>query len=114
VVVCVLGVAVLATAANNKFGVAEVHRINFVNSVRVGDVVLPRGDYEIRHAMEGDNHIMIFQRVGGKAAEARVKCELVPLTQKASQTQRTYVTNASNEQVLHELVFAGETAKHVF
>ncbi len=43
---CVLGVAVLATAANNKFGVADVLKINFMNSVRIGDVVLPQGDYE--------------------------------------------------------------------
>jgi len=113
-IVCVLGVAVLATAANNKFGVADVHKINFMNSVRIGDVVLPQGDYEIRHVMEGENHIMVFHRIGGKTAEARVKCELVPLPQKASQTQRSYVTNAANEQVLHELVFAGESAKHVF
>jgi hypothetical protein len=114
-IVCVLGLAVLATAANNKFGVADVHRINFLNSIRVGDVVLPQGDYEIRHVMEGDSHIMVFQKLGsGKPVEARVKCELVPLTQKASQTQKSYVTNAANEHVLRELVFAGEKAKHVF
>ena len=114
-IVCVLGLAVLATAANNKFGVADVHRVSFVNNVRVGDVVLPQGDYEIRHVMEGENHIMVFHRIGGKnTPDARVKCELVPLQKKASQSQRSYVTNAANEQVLHELVFAGETAKHVF
>src|SRR5258705_5676166 len=92
-IVCVLGVAVLATAANNKFGVADVHKINFMNSVRIGDVVLPQGDYEIRHVMEGENHIMVFHRMGGKTAEARVKCELVPLPPKASQTQRSYRTD---------------------
>jgi len=113
-IVCVLGVAVLATATNNKFGVADVHKVNFLNSVRIGDLVLPQGDYEVRHVMEGQDHIMVFHRLGGQTADARVKCELVPLAQKASQTQRTYTTNASKEQVLHELVFAGETAKHVF
>ncbi len=111
----VLGMAVLATAANNKFGVADFHKVNFLNRVRVGEVVLPQGDYEVRHVMEGENHVMVFHRVGGgKTVDARVKCELVPLAQKASQTQRTYVTNAAKEPVLHELVFAGETAKHVF
>lgn len=114
VIVCVLGMAVLATAANNKFGVADIHKVSFMNNVRVGDALLPQGDYEIRHVMEGENHLMVFHRIGGKTFEARVKCELVPLPQKANQTQRTYVTNAANEQVLHELVFAGETAKHVF
>ncbi len=114
-IVCVLGVAVLATAANNKFGVADVHKVNFLNSVRIGDVVLPEGDYEVRHVMEAENHIMVFHKIGGrKVVDVKVKCELVPLTQKASQTQKSYVTNAAKEQVLRELVFAGETAKHVF
>jgi len=88
-IVCVPGGAVLATAANNKVGVADVHKINFLNSVRIGDVVLPQGDDEIRHVMEGEN----------------------PLPQKASQPQQSYVTNASKEQVLHEFVFASENAK---
>ena len=64
-IVCVPGGAVLATGANNKVGVADVHKINFLSSVRIGDVVLPQGDDEIRHVMEGEN----------------------PLPQKASQTQ---------------------------
>jgi hypothetical protein len=114
-IVCVLGLAVLATAANNKFGVADVHRVNFVNSVRVGDTLLSQGDYEVKHVMEAENHIMVFHRIGGgKQVDVRVKCTLVPLPQKASQTQKSYVRNAANEQVLQELVFAGETAKHVF
>ncbi len=54
---------------------ADVHKINFLSSVRIGDVVLPQGDDEIRHVMEGEN----------------------PLPQKASQTQQSYVTNASKE-----------------
>jgi hypothetical protein len=113
-IVCVLGLAVLATAANNKFGVAEVHKVNFLNSIRVGDVLLPQGDYEVRHVMEGENHIMVFHKLSGKPVEARVKCELVTLPRKASQTQKAYLTNAANEQVLQELVFEGESAKHVF
>src|SRR5215510_8927250 len=113
-IVCVLGLAVLATAANNKFGVADVHRVNFVNSVRIGDTLLPQGDYEVKHVMEAENHLMVFHRIGGKGVDVRAKCTLVPLPQKASQTQKSYLRNAANEQVLQELVFAGETAKHVF
>ena len=114
-IVCVLGLAVLATAANNKFGVADVHRVNFVKSIRVGDTVLPQGEYDIKHVMEAENHIMVFHRIGGgKTADVRVKCTLLPLPQKATQTLKSYVRNDANEQVLQELVFAGETAKHVF
>jgi len=115
VIVCGLGLAVLATAANNQFGVAEVHRVNFVNSVRIGDTVLPQGDYEVKHVMEAENHIMVFHRIGGrKTTDVKAKCTLVPLPQKASQTQKSYLRNAANEQVLQELVCQGETAKHVF
>src|SRR5215475_3896024 len=72
-IVCVLGLAVLATAANNKFGVADVHRINFANSIRVGDTVLPQGEYDIKHVMEAEKHIMVFHRIGGgKTPDVRV------------------------------------------
>jgi hypothetical protein len=114
-IVCVLGLAVLATAANNKYGVADVHRVNFSNSIRIGDAQLPPGEYEIKHVMEAENHIMVFHRIGGgKTVDVRAKCTLVPLPQKASQTQKSYVRNAADQPVLRELVFAGETAKHVF
>jgi len=116
VVVCVLGVSVLLSAGPNKFGVADTRQLKFEHPTRVGDVVLPIGEYQVLHTMDGDNHIMVFKQVHAKAtpAEAKVKCSLIPLQAKADQTQQVYVLNASNERVLHELVFRGDTAKHVF
>ena len=114
VVVCVLMVAVVASAGEN-LGIANSQRISFTGNVRIGDVLLPQGDYEIRHVMEGENHIMVFKKVGGgKPVEARVKCSLVPLTEKSKTTEKKYTLNAANEQVLQELVFRGDSAKHVF
>jgi len=114
-VVGVLALGVLATAENNKYGVADVAKINFTGPVRIGDAQLPAGDYEVRHTMEGENHIMVFHQLNvTRAAEARVKCTLVPLSQKATRTATTYTMNASNEQVVQEIVFRGDTAKHVF
>jgi hypothetical protein len=43
VVVCVLMVAVVASAGENM-GVANSQRINFTGNVRIGDVLLPQGD----------------------------------------------------------------------
>jgi hypothetical protein len=63
--------------------------------------------------MEGEEHIMVFQRAGSKD-EFKVKCTLVPLTEKASQDRKIYQMNAGNEKVLQELVFRGDMAKHVF
>ncbi|HXY52969.1 MAG TPA: hypothetical protein VEI01_26215 [Terriglobales bacterium] len=110
-----LALGVLATAENNKYGVADVTKITFTAPVRIGDAPLPAGDYEVRHTMEGENHIMVFRQLHvTNPAEAHVKCTLVPLSEKATRTATTYTVNASNEQVVQEIVFRGDTAKHVF
>jgi hypothetical protein len=44
----------------------------------------------------------------------RAKCTLIPLGAKADQDQKIYVLNAANERVLHEMVFKGDRARHVF
>jgi hypothetical protein len=89
--------------------------VSFVDPVRVGDTLLPKGDYEIRHTMKGEEHIMVFRQMRtSKPIEVSAKCTLVPLPEKASDTQTFYVMNAANERVLQELVFKGDSVKHVF
>jgi hypothetical protein len=110
---CVLVLGSLAMAGENNMGVADVSRVTFVAPMRVGTAVLPAGDYVVRHTMEGQEHIMVFQRVRSKD-EIKVKCTLVPLKQKADQNQTIYELKANNERVLQELVFRGDSAKHVF
>jgi hypothetical protein len=113
--VCVLGVSVLAVAGSGPMGIADVQKITFTGTVRIGEALLPAGQYEVRHVMEGENHIMVFQQLGKKnAPSVRVKCSLQPLAEKASQTQKIYTLNAANEQVMQAIVFQGDTAKHVF
>jgi len=115
VVVFVLLLNVAAFAADNPMGISDLYRINFVEKVRVADTLLPSGNYEIRHVMEGSDHIMIFHQVGvRKPAEVRAKCTLVALPAKAADDQKIYELNASSERVLHELIFKGDRAKHVF
>lgn len=115
VIVICLGFVVLLNAGQNQFGVADKYRVVFDNPIRVGDVVLPQGNYQIVHTMEGDNHVMVFTQEGVKSpVTTRAKCSLVPLQEKATETQKIYVLNANNERVLHELIFKGDTAKHVF
>jgi hypothetical protein len=113
--ILVLILGLFAVAGTNQMGVADSYRVNFSEPVRVADTLLPRGDYEIRHVMEGQDHIMIFRQLhSSKPVEVRAKCTLVPLTAKAPDSQKIYQLNASNERVLHELVFQGDRAKHVF
>ena len=114
IVMCIFILGAVS-AAENKLAIAETYKVNFSEQVRVADTLLPKGNYEIRHVMEGSNHIMVFRQLGTKKpVEVRAKCTLVPLSAKASESQTIYVLNAANQRVLQELVFRGEEAKHVF
>lgn len=113
--VVILSVTGLLMAKTNKYGVSDVRTVSFGGATRVGDVLLPAGDYQVRHVMEGDNHIMVFTQLGkNKPAEARVKCNLIPLKAKVHQSQVVYEVNAANERVLQILRFGGDSAEHVF
>ena len=114
VLMCVFMLGTLAVA-ENQLGIAGTYRVSFSEKVRVADTLLPQGNYEIRHVMEGTDHIMVFRQLGTKKpVEVRAKCTLVPLSAKATDDQKIYILNAANERVLHELVFKGDHAKHVF
>jgi len=113
--ICVVVLGAFAVATQNQFGVADVYRVTFAEKVRVADTLLPSGQYEIRHVMEGPDHFMVFRQVGTKhPIDVRAKCTLVPLPEKAAQDQKIYELNTANERVLHELIFKGDRAKHVF
>lgn len=109
-----LALSLVAMAGHNNFGVSDVARVTFNTPVRIGASLLPAGDYTVRHTMEGQEHVMVFQPVRGKAIDVKAKCALIQLGKKADQTRTVYEVNASNERVLRELVFRGDTAKHVF
>jgi len=113
VVVCVLVVVPLATAGGDM-GIRETGRVDFASPTRVAGTLLPAGEYVVRHTMEGQEHVMVFQSVNHKVQDVKAKCQLVQLGNKADQTRTVYQLNAANERVLQELVFAGDTAKHVF
>jgi hypothetical protein len=93
-------------------GVALKQEITFTAPTLVGGNLLPAGDYKVLHEMQGTDHIMIFKQMNGKA-EAKAKCNLVPLNAKAKTTEQRYTENAKNERVLIEMVFRGDTSKHV-
>ncbi len=111
---CVLGLSFLA-AAKNKFGVADSRSLTLTAPTLVGNVLLPAGDYKVTHTMDGENHIMVFKQLNTKKpAEARVKCQLVPLAQKAARDEAAFGFNAANQRTLHSIIFKGDTAQHVF
>jgi len=113
--ICVFGLSLLAAATQNKFGVADSRSLTLTAPTLVGDVLLPAGDYKVTHTMEGENHIMVFKQLNTKKpAEARVKCQLVPLAQKATREEVAFGLNAANQRTLHSMIFKGDTAQHVF
>lgn len=115
VAVCVLGLSMLAGAGQNQFGIADSRLIKFDTPMWVGNTLLPVGEYQVQHTMQGDNHIMVFKQQGGKQpVEVSVKCQLVPLPIKAEQTQKIYILNDKHERVLQALIFRGDTARHQF
>jgi phage terminase large subunit GpA-like protein len=110
--VVALGSMVMA-GSKNSMGIHEVNNVTFVAPVRIGTVLLPAGEYVVRHVMDQQDHIMVFKSVQGKD-EVKVKCTLVPLAKKADRSEEIYKVNAKNERELQELVFRGDTSKHVF
>ena len=111
-VLVVGGAALLSATDNAMAGVALKQEITFTGPTVIGGTLVPAGDYKVMHQMQGAEHIMIFKQIGGKA-EAKAKCNLVPLTEKAKTTEQRYNENAKNERVLVEMTFRGDTSKHV-
>ena len=72
-VMCILVVVPLAIAGGN-FGVRETGRIDFASPTRVAGTLLPAGEYVVRHTMEGQEHVMVFQSVKHKVQDAKAKC----------------------------------------
>ena len=113
-VLCVSGLLVAADL--NKFGVADKRQVTFYDPVKVGDTVLPAGEYRVLHTMEGDNHIMVFEQQNvskKKQATAKIKCELKPLDKAADANLIGYKNEGSNRS-LNFLQFKGDKAVHQF
>jgi hypothetical protein len=98
---------------SSKLGIAETRTITFSAPTVIGGTLLPAGDYKVTHQMQGQDHIMTFTQIGGKKAEAKTKCTLVPLGAKAQTNEQHTTLNAKNERVLTEMTFRGDTSKHV-
>lgn len=112
-IVLILCTAALVQATDNSLGIANKQTIVFNSPTVVGGTLLPAGQYQVLHQMQGAEHIMVFKGIAGTKGEATAKCTLVPLPEKAKQTEQRYSENAKNERVLQEMTFRGDSAKHV-
>ena len=118
ITVSLLSVFILASFAfaGTMPKIAEHQSITFNQPMVLGTTELPAGTYSVLHQMQGYDHYMIFRQSDvskSKAIEVKVKCSLVPLAAKAPRTEQRYSLNAKNQNVLIEITFKGEEAKHV-
>src|SRR5437660_12026010 len=68
----ILCLSSMLQAATNKYGVADVRKFTLTAPTRVGDVLLPPGNYEGRHVMEAENHMMVYKQLDtNQPADAR-------------------------------------------
>jgi hypothetical protein len=115
VIFAVLVLTGTARAGANKYGIADKRPVRFYDPVWVGSVLLPAGEYEVRHNMQGEEHLMVFREMSAKTpAEARVRCTLVPVEKPIEQDQVGFTSNSAGQLVLHRLAFKGDRAEHLF
>ncbi len=112
-IVLIVCTAALVQATDNSLGISNKQTIVFSSPTVVGGTLLPAGQYQVLHQMQGTEHIMVFKGIAGTKGEAKAKCTLVALPEKAKQTEQRYTENAKNERVLQEMTFRGDSAKHV-
>ncbi len=107
-------IVVGVTAVATDLGIAEKRDIKFYDPIKIGDQIVPAGEYTVIHQMQGNDHIMVFTRIGKKPLEARVKCSLTPLKAAAERTEVEYKLNDKKEHVLARITFRGDKAEHIF
>jgi hypothetical protein len=114
-VAIVLLILTAAAVAANQSGIADKRQVTFYDPVRIGETLLPAGEYTVLHQMQGTDHLMVFTQVGKKKpAEVKAKCTLVPLDKPAPNSELGFRTNAANEKLLTRMVFKGDRAAHQF
>lgn len=112
VAIIMLVVVGMVFAADANFGAGKTRNITFSSDLKVGDKVLPAGEYKVLHLMEGNDHTLVFKSLTN-VEKVRVKCNMVQLSTKADQTFTEYKAVGS-DRVLTAVVFRGDTYKHAF
>lgn len=111
--VAIVALVALTAYAADPMVTWKSKRIAFTQDVKVGQQVLPAGEYKIRHEMDGTQHIMVFtQEVKGEP-QFRIACKLESLNEKARVTQQFFLTE-NGGRVLQSVIFKGDTVRHVF
>ena len=93
--------------------------ITLSQETMVGDVKLPAGDYQVKHRVEGSDHMIHFkqlysQRTGAVIAHpGDIKCKLEPLNQKVAQTA-VFLNKEDGMMRITRIEIGGENVAHLF
>ena len=82
----------------------------FYSDVKVGDKVLPKGEYDVKHIVEGQDNYLVF--ASGRK-EFRFKCHLQP-ADPVRGTSLQLRENPDGTRTLVSIMFPGDTNAHVF
>ena len=104
--------SVRSPAGDNKLGIHEVSHVKFDSVVHVGNAVLPAGEYIVGTPWKGKNMSWSSRTSTRKILQGEMHAGSAG--QEGGHDEELYQLNAGNERVLQELVFRGDTAKHVF
>ncbi len=110
ILVAVVSLAVAVVAQQDR-GVGKVRTITLIEKVRVGDALLPAGDYRVKHEMTGTDHILVFTAENNPKIAVQVSCKMVQLPKKADRSEQEFVVKG-RERVLTALIFKGDTFRH--
>ena len=89
-------------------------QMSFSQPTKVGEVLLPAGSYRFMHRVAGDDHFVQFTQTSpGSRDFGEVKCQIEPLSKKASQTAITTMDEAGVQRITR-IEVAGENVAHVF
>jgi hypothetical protein len=126
IIVLLLGAfSIPALAQHDDMVTGKKGSFSFDSPVRVGDVLLKRGIYQIQHVMEGEQHVLIFRKMVGTGyaytspvasdkVAARVVCRIEPLSEKAKNSGIRFGVNSAGEKTIESLYIQGENVRHVF
>lgn len=115
VAVLLLGIFLLAlvVSAAEPMVTWNSKSLNLAQDTKVGTVVLPAGDYMLKHEMEGTKHILVFTQQFKEKQTFRVICGMQALEQKAARDEQHFRTD-NGQKVLTALVFRGDLYTHTF
>ncbi len=85
--------------------------VTLYSDVKVGDKVLPKGEYDVKHVSEGADNVLVF--TSGRK-EYRFKCQLKPITDKVEGVALQFRTNTDGTKSLVSVTFPGDASAHVF